>query len=346
MNREIRNPADTHNALLFERLADGQVKCNLCGHRCVISEGKLGVCGVRQNVGGELKTLVYAKVCSVNIDPIEKKPLFHFLPGSASLSVATVGCNFQCDFCQNHEISQYPREIGRILGETVTPEDLVDVARERGCRSISYTYTEPTIFFEYALDSAKLAVHRGIRNVFVTNGYMTPEAIELIAPYLHGANVDFKAADRKTYNKIMGANQAVVMESLRLLKEAGVWIEVTTLVIPGMNDDPGGLREIAETIRSLDPGIPWHVSRFHPQYKMLDRPITPLGTLRTAMEIGRDVGLRYVYCGNVPGETGESTFCPGCGKLLIERWGFTVRSNLLDEGSCPDCGAAIDGVWS
>jgi pyruvate formate lyase activating enzyme len=312
----------------------------------VISEGKLGVCGVRQNVEGELKTLVFGKVCSINIDPIEKKPLFHFLPGSDSLSVATVGCNFQCDFCQNHEISQYPREVGKIMGETVTPEDLVAAAVERGCQSISYTYTEPTIFFEYALDSSKLADELDIRNVFVTNGYMTPEAIELIAPYLHGANIDFKAADRKTYNRIMGANQTVVMESMKLLREAGVWIEVTTLIIPGMNDDPGGLREIAEFVRGLDPGIPWHVSRFHPQYRMLDRPVTPLETLEVAMEIGKEIGLRYVYCGNVPGEAGENTSCHICGKLLIERWGFTVRSNRLDEGSCPDCGTAIDGVWS
>jgi pyruvate formate lyase activating enzyme len=311
----------------------------------VIAEGKLGVCGVRQNFEGELKTLVYGKVCSVNIDPIEKKPLFHFLPGSYSLSVATVGCNFQCEFCQNHEISQYPREIGSVMGEMVSPEDLVAISMEKDCRSISYTYTEPTIFFEYALDSSRLAADRGIKNVFVTNGYMTPEATELLIPFLHAANVDFKTSDGKTYNRIMGANQSVVMESIRVLKEAGVWIEVTTLIIPGMNDDPGGLKSIAEYIYSLDPGIPWHVSRFHPRYRMMDRAVTPVETLQIAMEIGKEVGLRHVYCGNVPGESGESTYCSNCGKLLIERWGFSVRKNNLKGDSCPDCDTGIDGVW-
>jgi pyruvate formate lyase activating enzyme len=335
-----------HRALLYEPLDGLKVRCNLCGHRCVVSNGRLGVCGVRKNVGGELKTLVYGRVCSINIDPIEKKPLFHFLPGSMSLSVATVGCNFHCEFCQNHEISQYPRDVGGIMGETVTPEELVNAAEDRGCRSISYTYTEPTVFFEFALDTARLASERGIRNVFVTNGYMTPEAIELVSPYLDAANVDFKSADAETYHRIMRANQAVVKESIHLLREAGVWVEVTTLVIPGMNDDPDGLREIADFIRRVDPGIPWHVSRFHPQYRMKDRPVTPLDTLKAASEIGLRAGLRYIYSGNVPGEQGENTNCHACGRLLIERWGFTVRGNHLRNGACPGCGTRIDGVWS
>ncbi len=335
-----------HPALLYEKLEDDRVKCNLCGHRCVIARGRLGVCSVRKNVGGELMTLVYARPCSINIDPIEKKPLFHFLPGSISLSVATVGCNFHCEFCQNHDISQYPKNVGGVMGEEVAPEELVEVAGRHGCASISYTYTEPTIFFEYALETARQAARHGIRNVFVTNGYMTPEAIELIAPYLHAANVDFKSSDRNTYARIMGANIQVVKESLRLLREAGVWIEVTTLIIPGLNDDPRGMNEIAEYLCGLDPGIPWHVSRFHPQYRMTDRPVTPVETLHRAMEIGRKAGLRYVYCGNVPGEAGESTRCYDCGKLLIERWGFTVRKNVLRGGSCPECRAPIDGVFS
>jgi pyruvate formate lyase activating enzyme len=335
-----------HPALLYEQLDDSRVRCNLCGHRCVIDEGKFGVCHVRKNVGGRLVTLVYAKPCSVNIDPIEKKPLFHFLPGSLSLSVATVGCNFQCDFCQNHDISQYPRNIGGIIGEEITPDELVKAAESRDCGSISYTYTEPTIFFEYALETARQAAGCGIKNVFVTNGYMTPEAIELITPYLHAANVDFKSSDRETYAKIMGANIEVVKDSLNLLHKAGVWIEVTTLIIPGLNDDPRGLREIAEYICGLDPGIPWHVSRFHPQYRMMNKPVTPVETLRAAMEIGRESGLKYVYCGNVPGDTGESTNCYHCGELLIERWGFSVRQNNLIGDTCPGCAAAIDGIWS
>jgi len=345
MIKTSENRAGHHPALLYVRLPDAKVRCSLCGHRCVIAEGKLGVCGVRRNVGGELKTLVYGKVCSIHVDPIEKKPLFHFLPGSASLSVATVGCNFQCDFCQNHEISQYPRDFGGAMGEPVTPEELVEVAERQSCPSISYTYTEPTVFFEYALETARLATRKGIRNVFVTNGYMTPEAIELLSPYLHAANVDFKSSEKKTYARIMGANRDVMMESIRLLKEAGVWIEITTLVIPGMNDSPSEFRAIAEYIHGLDPGIPWHVSRFHPQYRMMGCPVTPLETLNMAMEIGREVGLKYVYSGNVPGEGGESTYCPGCGKLLIERWGFSVRKNRLRDGACPDCNTVIDGIW-
>ncbi len=344
MNDITSDPDGCRPALLFERLEDGGVRCNLCGHRCVIGRGKLGVCGVRKNVDGELKTLVYGKICSANVDPIEKKPLFHFLPGSRSLSVATVGCNFHCDFCQNHDVSQYPRDVGGIMGDPVTPEELVATAAGQGCESISYTYTEPTIFFEYALESSRLAAGDGIRNVFVTNGYMTPEAIELIAPYLHAANVDFKSADRQTYSKIMGADQTVVMESLKLLKEAGVWLEVTTLIIPGMNDSPAGLKTIAEYICGLDPGIPWHVSRFHPQYRMSDRPVTPLDTLRSAVEIGRGAGLLHVYCGNVPGE-GESTYCHNCDRLLIDRRGFTVLRNDLEGGACPDCLTDVAGVW-
>ena len=312
----------------------------------MIADGKYGGCGGRSNAGEDLETLVYGRACSVHIDPIEKQPLFHFLPGSLSLSLATVGCNFHCDFWQNHEISQYPRDQGGILGEEVSPRELVDLAERGDCASISYTYTEPTIFLEYALDTARIASRRGIRNVFVTNGYMTPEAIEEISPCLDAANIDFKSSKGSTYHRIMGANPAVVKESIRLLKGAGVWVEVTTLVIPGMNDGPGELSEIAGFLRGIDPGIPWHVSRFHPQYRMRNRPVTPVETLKAAMEIGRRAGLRYVYAGNVPGEAGEDTACPACGRLLVERWGFAVQENHLREGTCPGCGERIDGVWA
>ncbi|NPA48711.1 MAG: AmmeMemoRadiSam system radical SAM enzyme [Thermodesulfobacteria bacterium] len=334
-------------AMLYEKLEDGLVKCNLCNHHCKIPPGKFGICHVRYNENGVLYSLVYGKIIAKHVDPIEKKPLFHFLPGSRSYSIGTVGCNFQCDFCQNFEISQYPRLEGRVIGEDVTPEEVVEGALATSSQSISYTYNEPTIFFEFAYDCARLATQRGLRNVFVSNGYMTTEALDTIHPHLHAANVDLKAFREEFYRKHCKARLAPVLETLKHLKKLNVWLEVTTLIIPGENDDPQELRDIVRFIRDeLGPETPWHVTRFYPRYQLLTRPATPVETLRLAYRIGKEEGLRYVYTGNVPGEEGENTYCWQCNALLIERYGFMVTSyRITPEGTCPECGAKIDGVW-
>lgn len=332
-------------AWLYERLDGQKVRCHLCSHRCTIAEGKAGVCGVRQNQAGRLFSLVYGQAVSQAVDPIEKKPLFHFYPGTSSYSIATVGCNFRCRFCQNADISQMPKEQGRILGRYTSPEEIVARAQSYGCQSISYTYTEPTVFFEYARDTAVLARRAGLANNFVTNGYMTAEALEALYPFLDAANVDLKAFRDDFYRQQCGARLQPVLDSLRLMKQQGVWVEVTTLIIPGLNDDREELRELAGFIVSeLGAGTPWHVSRFHPTYKLLDRPRTPVSTLEEAWRIGKDVGLRYVYMGNVPGAQGENTYCYNCGKLVIGRWGFSVRERHVREGKCAFCGAPLDGI--
>jgi pyruvate formate lyase activating enzyme len=334
-------------AMLYEKLDGKRVKCNLCAHRCLISPGKRGICAVRENREGTLYSLVYGKVISLNIDPIEKKPLFHFLPGSRSLSLATVGCNFRCEHCQNYTISQFPRERPDVAipGEEMTPEEVVQAALRQGCESISYTYTEPTIFMEFAYDCARLARGRGVRNVFVSNGFMTPESARLIAPHLDGNNIDLKGGG-DFYKKICHGRVEPVRETIRLMKEHGVWVEVTTLIIPGLNDSEEVLREIIDFIASVDPSIPWHVTQFYPTYKLLDRPRTPVSTLRRAREMGMRSGLKYVYEGNVPGEGGENTYCPRCGEALVKRFGVSLVENRMKGGSCPSCGLPLEGVWA
>ena len=334
-------------ALFFETLEDNKVRCNLCNHHCIIPSNKTGICGVRKNEGGILYTLVYEKVIAQHVDPIEKKPLFHFLPGSFSYSISTVGCNFRCDFCQNFEISQYTRLYRGIIGKPVSYKDIVKEAIEYKCQSISYTYTEPTVYFEYAYDCAKEAVKKGLKNVFVSNGYMTKEAIDYIRPYLHGINVDLKAFTEKFYNKHCKAKLQPVLDNLKYLKKVGIWVEVTTLIIPGENDDPQELRDIATFIKEeLGPETPWHISRFYPNFELLNKPVTPLETLQKAYYIGKEVGLYYIYIGNVPGNAQENTYCPKCNNVLIERYGFNVLKIALNpDSTCPYCGFFIHGVW-
>ncbi len=347
MNDSLLGEANIREAMLYEPGPKGRVLCNLCAHRCKVSDGKAGICGVRENRGGVLYTLVFGLVVAGHVDPIEKKPLFNFLPGSDSMSIAAPGCNFHCAFCQNWSISQVGKgQSLRAMGETVSPEKVVALARRHRCKTISYTYTEPTIFFEYALETAKLASSEGIRNIFVTNGYMTAEALDAIHPLLHAANVDLKAFKDKTYRRLIGATLQPVLDSIVKMKSQGVWLEVTTLVIPTVNDSDAELRDIAEFIVSVGPEVPWHISRFHPDHKLTDLAATPAGSLLRAMEIGRESGLRYVYIGNVPGHSGESTFCYSCGKLVIKRLGFQVVENRLEDGRCPHCGSPIDGVFS
>ena len=319
------------------------VACRLCAHGCVIPPGRTGVCAVRENRGGRLVTLVYGEVVAAHVDPIEKKPFYHFHPGSKSLSVATAGCNFRCGFCQNWQISQAPRRPGGgVAGEPFAPEAVVRAAQESGCRSVSYTYTEPTIFFEYAFETARLARQAGLLNNFVTNGYMTAEALDAIRPYLDAANVDLKAFRDETYRKTCGARLAPVLETIRRMRALDVWVEVTTLVVPGLNDGSAELGDLARFIASVDPDIPWHISRFHPDFEYTQAPPTPLETLRAAAEAGRREGLRAIYVGNVPGAS-EDTACRTCGTVLIRRRGFAVLANALVGSRCPRCGTALAG---
>lgn len=332
-------------AMFYEELEGSTVRCHLCPHLCKINESKSGICGVRANRDGVLYSRVYGKAVARAVDPIEKKPLFHFHPGSTAYSIATVGCNFRCKNCQNFTISQMPKEDEkRIEGEDASPREIVAAARQYGCRSIAYTYTEPTIFFEYAYDVARLASKEGICNVFITNGYITEEAIRAIAPYLDAVNVDLKGLSEDLYLKNCGGPLKPVLEAIKLYKSLGVLVEVTTLVIPTLNDSEKDFREVAEFIKSVGVDVPWHISQFYPTYKLTHLPPTPVTTLRKAREIGLEVGLRYVYEGNVPGEGGENTYCYQCGELLIQRYGFQIMENKIRDSKCPSCGATIDGI--
>lgn len=333
-------------ALFYQAESDRQVTCNLCSHRCRIKSGRRGICGVRENRDGTLFSLVYGVLVAENCDPVEKKPLFHFLPGSFSYSISTVGCNFRCLHCQNYNISQFPHDNdGQITGSKRSPADVVSAAERNGCRSISYTYVEPTIFYEFARDCSVLAHERGMKNIFVSNGYMTPEVTRDIAPLLDAINIDIKAYTDDFYKKVCKARLQPVLDNVRLMHELGVWVEVTTLIIPGWNDSEQELREIARFIKGIDPGMPWHVSAFRPTYKMTDRPITPVATLKKAREIGIEEGLHYVFEGNVPGLGGENTFCPSCKAEIITRFGFSISSIKMENGKCPHCGEAIKGIW-
>ena len=331
-------------ALLYSRQPDGAVECHLCHHRCVIRPGKRGTCHVRENRDGTLYTLVYRRLIARHVDPIEKKPLFHFHPATPSYSIATVGCNFRCIFCQNSAISQMPRDEGRIEGADVAPDEIVADARRHHCVTIAYTYTEPTIYMEYAYDTGRLAHEAAIKNVWVSNGYMTPEALELMGPYLDAINVDLKGFNAENYRRLSQAKLEGVLETLRLFRPRNIWLEVTTLVIPGINDGEEELRQIAEFIASLGREVPWHVSRFHPNYRMHDRAATPPSTLKRAAEIGRAAGLKYVYSGNVPGDPNEHTYCPSCGKRVVERFGFSIGRYDIENSACRFCNTPIDGV--
>jgi len=309
-----------------------------------LPENNTGVCGVRKNISGELIDLAWGTVIAMHADPIEKKPLFHFLPGTQTLSVAAPGCNLKCVFCQNSEISQVRG--GRIPGRSMTPQRLVDSAGKYGSTTISYTYTEPTAFFEFALESSRLAWRSGLRNIFVTNGYINPGPLDDLLPYLHAANVDLKFFSEQSYKKLTGGSLAPVTATIEKLREAGKWVEVTTLVIPGLNDSQEELEQIASFIVDVDRNIPWHISRFFPHYRMTDRDATPPETISMARGIGKRAGLKFVYSGNLPGDRGENTYCPSCGALLLGRVGYTVSGPTLTGGKCPSCSEEIAGIWS
>ena len=321
-------------AMFYEKF-DKKVKCLLCGRECIIPEGERGFCGVRENIKGKLYSLVYSKPCSLAMDPIEKKPFFHFAPGSFCLSIATVGCNLRCLFCQNWEISQAKE----IIGEETEPEKVIELARSHGAKGISYTYTEPTIFYEYALDIMKLAKKQGFYNVWVSNGYINPEPIKKMAKYLDGVNVDLKGDD-EFYKKVcLSPGIKPVLTALKTFKKYGIWIEVTNLIVPGYNDSEEKVLELVKWIKTnLGLDTPLHFSRFYPSYKMLNVPPTPKETLEKCVKIAEKQGLHYVYLGNVLGHPKESTYCWKCGTKLIERFGFEIVSF---KEKCPNCGNKI-----
>ncbi len=330
--------------MFYKKGAHQCVNCSLCYHRCTIKEGQKGICGVRENRAGTLYSVVYGKSISENVDPIEKKPLFHFFPGSKSLSIATAGCNFTCLHCQNSSISQMPRDHKHIAGNELPPARIVSLAKDYNCRSISYTYTEPTIYFEYAFETSKLAKEDGIANVFVTNGYISPEALKLIHPYLDGANIDLKSFSDNFYREVCGAKLKPILDTITLYYQLGIWIEITTLIIPGYNDTIKELTEIARFIKNIDENIPWHISAFYPTYRLTGPPPTSIQSLKKAREIGLAEGLRYVYEGNIPGKGSENTFCYNCNNTLIQRLGFTIIKNRIKDGKCPECHSLIDGI--
>lgn len=335
-------------AYLAKPLSDGAVQCQVCEHFCAIKSGQAGKCGVRSNYDGTLYLVVYGKAVAINVDPIEKKPLFHFLPRGDVLSIGTYGCNFRCSFCQNWEMAQ-KRDFDEeqdYLGQDAPPEALVNTCRRRGIPMIAYTYNEPTVFFEYTYDTARPAHEMGIKNVYVSDGFMSRAALDMIAPYLDGINVDLKAFSEEFYREVCGARLEPVKRNIRYIaQETDIWIEVTTLLIPGLNDGDGELRAMAAWLAEVDPEIPWHVTAFCPSYKMLDRPPTSPHALARAYEIGKEAGLHYVYVGNVRDADRESTFCPECGQLLIQRHGYDVREVWPERGDCPRCGHVIPGVW-
>jgi pyruvate formate lyase activating enzyme len=317
-----------------------KVQCQLCHHYCLINEGKTGICAVRKNMGGQLFSLVYGKVIAVNIDPIEKKPLFHFLPGSLSYSIATVGCNFRCSHCQNGDISQLAeKEFGHdfIPGRETTPTEIIAEAKTNNCQSIAYTYTEPTIFSEFSLDCMKLAQKAGLKNVWVSNGYTSKEAWSELLPYLDAINVDLKFFTDENYLKICGAKLQPVLNNLKFLYQNKIHLEITTLIIPGLNDSDQELIQIAEFIKNeLSPDVPWHVSRFFPQYKLVDKNPTEEDLIYKAISIGKEVGLNYVYGGNVTAEGLENTVCPSCKTLIVKRENYKI-SRFDKNNQCPNC---------
>jgi len=344
----LREALEAHvrPAQLYERLPDGKLLCYACGHRCKIPEGRAGVCRVRFNRDGVLLA-PWGYVGSLQVDPIEKKPFWHAYHGAEALSFGMLGCDFRCGYCQNWITSQALRDPNAVAPlREVTPERLVDLAVRHGCRVITSTYNEPLITSEWAVDVFRVAKERGLICSYVSNGNGTPEVLDYLQPWVELYKVDLKSFSDRSYRRLGGRLQPV-LDTIQGLVDRGIWLEVVTLVVPGFNDSEAELRQCAEFLAGVSVDIPWHVTAFHSDYKMQDTPGTSAETLRRAVALGREAGLRFVYSGNLPGQVDdtENTYCPDCRALLIERLGFTVRRNRLQAGRCPDCGATIPGRW-
>ena len=340
---EFEALAKGHEARYYEALAQGMVKCSLCPSLCVLSTGEWGLCRARRNIRGKLYSMVYGKIAAVHVDPIEKKPFFHVLPGSMAFSIASTGCNLHCLFCQNWEISQvFPEEAP---SQTATPEQVVTQALASGARSIAFTYNEPVINYEFMLETAKLAKARGLKTVVVSSGFIEKEPLKELLKYIDAYKVDLKAFDEKFYRKFTGAHLESVLKTLKLIKESGVWLEIVTLLVPGENDSDKELRAMARWIKeNLGDSVPLHFSRFFPQFKLQNLPPTPPETIVRARQIAMEEGLKFVYTGNTAYSDGETTWCPGSKKKAIVRQGYFILANNLKDGACPD-GEKIPGVW-
>jgi len=322
--------------------------CGICAHACPFPDSSdfTGRCRTRRRVGDKIESLVYGHLVAEHVDPVEKKPIYHFLPGSLTYSIATAGCNFRCAHCQNSGISQVDKSVAlEKTGQVRTPMEVARQALATACRSISYTYVEPTIFLEFALDCCREAKNLGLGNIFVSNGFMSPESARLLASALTAINIDLKSFSDNFYQKVCGGRLQPVLDNIARFHHSDVWLEVTTLLIPGLNDSPAEIAAMADFLVALSPDIPWHLSGFHPAYRLANLPPTPPSTLIAAREIALARGLRYVYTGNRPGISGEDTLCPHCGAAVMSRNGYHIRNNRLKDGACSDCGAAIPGIW-
>jgi pyruvate formate lyase activating enzyme len=333
-------------ARYYEKLPNRKIKCVLCPRECIIDDQETGYCGVRENHGGTYYTLVYGRPCSVNNDPIEKKPLFHFLPGTSALSIATVGCNVLCKFCQNWQISQARPD--QVQSHDLLPDAIARYAKNYGARSIAYTYTEPVIFTEYMYDCAQAGHQLNVKSVMISNGYIQSQPMKDLCQVLDAVKIDLKAFTQKFYKEMVSGELQPVLDTLALLIKEGMWTEIVYLIIPTLNDDPKELKQMCDWIaKELGPNVPIHFSRFHPQYRLKNLPPTPGKTLETARKIALDSGLNYVYIGNIPGHEGENTYCPGCKKMIIQRMGYQIiKQNLKTSGNCEFCGHKIAGVWN
>jgi pyruvate formate lyase activating enzyme len=337
--------ASEHEARYYETLRDGWVRCTLCPRSCRVPPGGSGACRVRTNRGGRYLTRVYGRPVAIHNDPIEKKPFFHVYPGSKALSIATVGCNIHCSFCQNWDISQSAPD--RVDPPYRAPDAIADMAAHRGARTIAYTYSEPTIFFEYMADCARAARERGVGNVVVSNGFIAAKPLEELCGIVTAVKIDLKAFTQRFYGEVCAGRLQPVLDTLERLRASGVWYEIVVLLIPTLNDGPDELKRMCGWIAErLGPDVPLHFTRFRPCYRLTHLPPTPPETLRRARAIGQAAGLHYVYSGNMPGETGENTVCPACGTAVIKRYGFYLEANTLRNGACPSCGARIPGVWA
>jgi pyruvate formate lyase activating enzyme len=342
---KVENNLSYREALYFKKLENLEIECQLCPRKCNVGDKERGFCGVRENKKGTYYTLVYGNPCSLNIDPIEKKPFFHFLPGSTAFSLATAGCNLNCKFCQNWQISQFRPE--QIRSMKLTPDQIASNAIDSNCRILAYTYSEPTVFYEYMKDCSIAGKFKNLRSVMVTAGFIEPDPMKELIPHLSAIKVDLKSFSEKYYNDICNADLKPVLDTLILLKKSGIWFEIVYLMVPTLNDSREEIQSLcAWIIKELGPDIPIHFTRFHPEYLLKNLPSTPVESLEQAYEIALKFGLNFPYIGNVPGHKAENTYCPGCKTILIERQGFQVSIFDLADGRCKKCGREIPGVWT